>query len=238
LTVSRATRERLAAVARAHGLTDGQCGQLLSVVAELAADDHAPSAVRDADRAVEVHVADSLSALEFPQLSAARRLVDIGSGAGFPGVPIAIALPESQVSLVESQARRCVFLRRVCRAANASNAEVVCARVEQWAPGSGACDVALARALAPPPVVLEYAAPLLRLGGALVDWRGEVDDEARAAAKRAADELGLEPAEVRKVRPFQGAEQLWLHLYLKVRATPERFPRRPGAARKRPLGLA
>jgi 16S rRNA (guanine527-N7)-methyltransferase len=228
----------LTAVAREHGLTDSQCVQLLSVVAEVAADDHAPSAVRDADRVVEVHVADSLSALQLPHLRSARLLVDIGSGAGFPGVPIAIALPGSQVFLVESQARRCSFLRRVCRVASASNAEVVRARVEQWAPPEGACDVALARALAPPPVVLEYAAPLLRLGGALVDWRGEVDDQARAAAECAADQLGLEPAEVRKVRPFQDAEQLWLHLYLKVRATPERFPRRPGAARKRPLGLA
>jgi 16S rRNA (guanine527-N7)-methyltransferase len=238
LTVSRATRERLAAVAREHGLTDTQCAQLLCVVAELEADDHAPSAVRAADRVVEVHVADSLSALELPRLRAARHVVDIGSGAGFPGVPIAVALPGSRVSLVESQARRCVFLRRVCRAASVSNAEVVCARVEQWTPGQGACDVALARALAPLAVVLEYAAPLLRLGGALVDWRAEVDREARAAAERAADELGLEAAEVRKTRPFEGAEQLWLHLYLKVRATPERFPRRPGMARKRPLGLA
>jgi 16S rRNA (guanine527-N7)-methyltransferase len=120
--------------------------------------------------------------------------------------------------------------------ASIANADVVCARAEQWADGLGACDVTLARALGPPPVVLEYAAPLLRIGGVVVDWRTDLDAEATALAARAAGQLGLEPAGVEKVQPFEGASSRRLYLYLKVRATPERFPRRPGMARKRPLG--
>jgi 16S rRNA (guanine527-N7)-methyltransferase len=123
----------------------------------------------------------------------------------------------------------------VCRTARIANADVVCARAEQWANGLGECDVTLARALGPPPVVLEYAAPLLSVGGVLVDWRTGLDAEATSLAAQAAAQLGLEPAGVRKVQPFEGASARRLYLYLKVRATPERFPRRPGMARKRPL---
>jgi 16S rRNA (guanine527-N7)-methyltransferase len=171
-----------------------------------------------------------------PAVRQARRIADIGSGAGFPGLPIAVALPASHLSLVESQRRKCAFLRRVCRAASIVNVAVVCARAEQWLEGIGKCDVALARALAPSPVVLEYAAPLLRVGGVLVDWRTQLDDHATAAASGAAAQLGLEPAGVREVEPFEDASARRLYLYLKVRKTPEPYPRRPGMARKHPLG--
>jgi 16S rRNA (guanine527-N7)-methyltransferase len=87
------------------------------------------------------------------------------------------------------------------------------------------------------PVVLEYAAPLLRLDGTLVDWRGKrVVAEERAAA-RAAEELGLALVSIEKVQPFKGARDRHLHLYVKVWETPLKFPRRPGMARKRPLGV-
>jgi 16S rRNA (guanine527-N7)-methyltransferase len=237
LTVSRATpaSARLQELAERHALSSGQREQLRAIVAELGADEHAPSSVRAPGSAVDVHVADSLSALELGTLGEARALVDIGSGAGFPGLPLAIALPNARFWLLESQARKCVFLRRVCHSAGIANAEVVRARVEEWEDGRGRCDVALARAVGAPAVVLEYAAPLLRRGGALVDWRGRLAADERASAERAADELGLEPAGVREVTPFPGTSHLKLYLYLKVRATPKRFPRRPGMARKRPL---
>jgi 16S rRNA (guanine527-N7)-methyltransferase len=236
LSVSRATGARLAAVAEHHGLGGAQREQLARIVGELADDEHAPSSVRAGPEAVEVHVADSLSALQVPAVAGSNGIADIGSGAGFPGLPIAVALPSSHVWLVESQARRCAFLRRVCRMASIANADVVCARAERWADGLGASDAVLARALGPPPVVLEYAAPLLRIGGVLVDWRTDLDADATALASRAAGQLGLEPAGIKKVQPFEGASPRRLYLYLKVRATPERFPRRPGMARKRPLG--
>jgi 16S rRNA (guanine527-N7)-methyltransferase len=84
--------------------------------------------------------------------------------------------------------------------------------------------------------VLEYAAPLLRVGGSLVDWRGALGRREEEAAARAAAELGLRRVDVRRVEPFAGAREHHLHVYLKLHETPARFPRRAGIARKRPLG--
>jgi 16S rRNA (guanine527-N7)-methyltransferase len=124
--------------------------------------------------------------------------------------------------------------------AGLTNVRSVAARVEEWArPGSGgraAYDVVTARAVAPLAVLVEYAAPVLRPGGTFVAWKGTRDAGEEAAGDRAAAEVGLELAEVRLVVPFRGAENRHLHVYSKVRPTPDRFPRRPGMARKRPLG--
>jgi 16S rRNA (guanine527-N7)-methyltransferase len=210
--------------------------RLAALLAALAADPTAPTSVRRLDEAAETHVADSLVALELDPVRAARRIADLGSGAGFPGLALAVALPNARVALVESAARKCAFLERAIAAAGLPNAEVVHARVEAWPDGVEAHDLVTARALAALPVVVEYAAPLLALGGALVAWRGRRDAGAEAAAARAAAEVGLEPVEVRHVDPYPGARDRHLHVFRKVAATPSRFPRRPGMARKRPLG--
>jgi len=112
----------------------------------------------------------------------------------------------------------------------------VCARAEEWREGFSQNDLAVARALAPQPVVLEYAAPLLRIGGTLVDWRGKRAPEQEHAAERAASLLGLQLEEIRRVTPFAAATDHHLHVFVKVAETPSRFPRKPGIARKRPLG--
>jgi 16S rRNA (guanine527-N7)-methyltransferase len=121
-------------------------------------------------------------------------------------------------------------------AAGVENAHVICTRAEGWEEGRSRNDVVVARALAPQTVVLEYAAPLLRLGGSLVDWRGRRARPEEDAAARAAAELGLRRLEIRRVQPFAGARDHHLHLFAKVDETPARFPRRAGMARKRPLG--
>jgi 16S rRNA (guanine527-N7)-methyltransferase len=177
-----------------------------------------------------------LVALELAATRSAKRIVDIGAGAGFPGLPLAVALPESEVRLLESQRRKCAFLEGVCRDVGIENALAVCVRAEEWEVGIGVHDLALARALAAQPVVLEYAAPLLRAGGTLVDWRGKRDEHEELAAARAAAELGLRLCAIHKVEPYEGARDHHLHEYRKISATPSRFPRRVGVARKRPLG--
>lgn len=181
-------------------------------------------------------MADSLAALAIDAVVSARRIADLGSGAGFPGLALAIALPAAEVSLVESQRRKCEFLERACAAAAVANARVVCGRAEEWSAGVSLNDVVVARALAPQTVVLEYAAPLLRLDGTLVDWRGRRDQAAEKAADRAAVVLGLRRTAVRRVAPSEGATEHHLHVFAKAEPTPERFPRRAGIARKRPLG--
>lgn len=225
----------LRGLARRYELDEGQRAQLAAVLALLAQDDQAPTTVREPERALDVHLADSLVALELERVRGARALVDIGAGAGFPGAPLAVALPDSEIALVDSQARKCAFIERVVEHASLANARVLCARVEEWPEGHGAHDVVLARALAPQPVVLEYAAPLLKLGGALVDWRGVRDPEEEQAAGVAAETLGMEREAIRRVEPFEGVRDHHLHVYVKRGETPERFPRRVGMARKRPL---
>ncbi|MFI4990421.1 MAG: 16S rRNA (guanine(527)-N(7))-methyltransferase RsmG [Solirubrobacterales bacterium] len=208
-------------------------GRVLEVLEQ---DEHAPTTVRDPREAAERHLADSLAGLDIDLIKDGRDLADLGAGAGFPGVALAVALPRVNVRLVESQRRKCEFLARMLAAAEIENASVVCARAEEWQEGLDGNDVVLARALAPQPVVLEYAAPLLRSGGALVDWRGRRDAQEEQAAVQAARELGMELREIRRVRPFAGATDRHLHVWVKTAETPERFPRRAGMARKRPLG--
>jgi 16S rRNA (guanine527-N7)-methyltransferase len=214
---------------------DGQ-RQLALLVALVAEDPFAPTRVRDPETIMRDHVADSLVALELEPTRSAERIADLGAGAGFPGLPLAIALPAREVTLVESNARKCEFLTRVVQACAVENVTVANTRAETWADGVGGCDLVLARALAPLAVVAEYAAPLLRLGGGLLAWRGRRDAGDEAAGARAAAELGLEPVEPVSVTPYRGALHRHLHLMVKVSATPGRFPRRPGMAGKRPLG--
>lgn len=225
----------LSGLAARHGLSREQADQLKSILTALVADELAPTTVREPVHAIDVHLADSLVALELEAVREAGLIADIGAGAGFPGLPLAVALPGARIRLVESQARKCGFIERVAADSGIANVEVVCARAEQWPDGLRANDLVVARAVASQPVVLEYAAPLLRLGGVLVDWRGRRDPEKERAAAAAAAQLGLRAESIRRVEPYEGVRDHHLHVYLKVEETPERFPRRAGMAIKRPL---
>lgn len=217
-------------------LTPEQRGSLAAMLDVLASDERSPTAIRDPDAATRLHLADSLEALKLEQVRAAGTIADLGSGAGFPGLPLAVALPRAKVSLVESQRRKCDFLERIRSAAAVENARVVCARAEEWPEGRSYNDVVVARALAAQAVVLEYAAPLLRMGGVLVDWRGRRSEEEEQAGDRAARALGLQRESIRRMAAVEGATEHHLHLFVKMEETPQRFPRRAGMARKRPLG--
>jgi 16S rRNA (guanine527-N7)-methyltransferase len=226
----------LICLAERYDLADDQRRKLATLLELLARQALAPTTVRSPEQAVDVHVADSLVALELEAVRSARAIADLGSGAGFPGLVLAVALPESELWLVESQARKSAFIERIRAAVGVDNAHVVCARAEEWPAGVDRHDVVTARAIAAQPVVLEYAAPLLRLGGTFVDWRGVRVPAEEDAAASAAEELGLRRAEIRRVAPFAAARDHHLHVFTKVAETPARFPRRAGMARKRPLG--
>jgi 16S rRNA (guanine527-N7)-methyltransferase len=223
------------ALARRFHLPAGAASQLDALLELVASDPLAPTAVTAPAKAVDAHLADSLVALELPAVREAVAVADLGAGAGFPGLALAVALPRARVWLVESAARRCAFLERAVHTAGIGNAQVVHARAEEWQAGREACDLVTARALAALAVVQEYAAPLLRLGGSLVAWRGRRDPAEERDAAAAAAALGLEPGEVRAVRPYPAARDHHLHVVRKVAPTPSRFPRRPGMAAKRPL---
>ena len=182
-------------------------------------------------------MADSLVALELPAVREAVALADVGAGAGFPGLPLAVALPGARVDLIESQRRRADVIERLAAAAGLGNAQPVVARAEEWGAGEGreAYDVVAVRAVAALAVLAEYAAPLLREGGVLVAWKGARDPAEEFAGGSAAARLGLTAADVLAVKPYEGARNLHLHVFRKERPTPEGFPRRPGMAAKRPL---
>jgi 16S rRNA (guanine527-N7)-methyltransferase len=144
-------------------------------------------------------------------------IVDVGSGGGVPGVPLAVSLPEREVTLLEANGRKAAFLCSL----GAPNVRVVHGRAEEQAVDE--YGVAVAKALAPPPVAAEWCLPLVRPGGAVVLWVGPSADLDRVAAvaEQIAGELVDRPAGFVVLR--------------KLGPTPEGFPRRPGMARKRPL---
>jgi 16S rRNA (guanine527-N7)-methyltransferase len=155
-----------------------------------------------------------------------ERVVDVGSGNGSPGIPLAVAYGRP-VTLLEAASRKAAFLRRVV-AELGIEAPVVAERSEQYARAAGRdrFDLVLARALAPPPVALELCLPLVRAGGRVVLWTGEVD---RDVIDEVAEQLA---ARVSRVEHYGGRRLVEV---AKLGATPERFPRRPGMAAKRPL---
>lgn len=233
----RSVPAALAALCARHGLDD--CAQgVLAVLLDRLADPAAPTTVHEPRRALDIHLADSLVALDLPAVRSAATLADLGSGAGLPALALAAALPGLAVTAVESAGRKARFIEEAAEAMGLANVTVAAVRAEDWAEGFGACDVVCARALAALTVVEEYAAPLLRVGGTLVAWKGAVEPEEERDAVAAAAALGLEPAAPMAVVPYRGSERRALHLYSKVAETPPRYPRRAGMAVKRPLRAA
>jgi 16S rRNA (guanine527-N7)-methyltransferase len=175
------------------------------------------TAIRDIKTARQVLLEDSLRGVDLVSRFEGP-VVDVGSGGGVPGIPLAASLPERKVTLLEANGRKCDFLRKWAP----RNARVVQGRAEeQETDGFG---VAVAKALAPPPVAAEWCLPLVREGGAVVLWLGPTADVEHVG--RVASQIGGELAEARD----------GLVLLHKVTATPQGFPRRTGVARKRPLG--
>jgi 16S rRNA (guanine527-N7)-methyltransferase len=211
----------------------------LETVLDLLAQERASvSSVTDPKRAWRVHVEDSLTGLDVAELAKATRIADIGSGAGFPGIVLAVALPDARVDLIESVGRKCDFMHRAVEAAGIANATVLNARSEELA----ACDrretydVVTARAVGRLSTLAELASPLLRDGGVLVAWKGKraLDEEQQLA--RAADQLAMQPAEILATGARAGSKHRHLHLIRKSGSTPTDLPRRPGMAKKRPRG--
>jgi 16S rRNA (guanine527-N7)-methyltransferase len=175
------------------------------------------TAIKDVREARHALLEDSLRAADL-LAGIPGSIIDVGSGGGVPGIPLAATLPERDVTLLEANGRKCEFLRMWAP----PNARIVQGRAEEQE--ADAYGVAVAKALAPPPVAAEWCLPLVRPGGAAVLWVGPTADTARVS--RVAQRLGGEVAE----------ERDGLLILRKLRPTPEGFPRRTGVARKRPLG--
>lgn len=176
------------------------------------------TALRDVEAARPMLLDDALRAL--PLVAAEKGpLVDVGSGGGSPGIPLAASLADREVTLLEAERRKCAFLERWC--AELPNLRVVWGRAEEQELEQ--FGVAVAKALAEPPVATEWCLPLVREGGAVILWTGPTADLARVASAASAVGGRVE------------SEHDGLVVVRKVAATPPGFPRRPGLAKKRPL---
>lgn len=211
--------------------------QLETVLGLLAEERASVSSVVD-ERAWQVHIADSLTGLEVEALRSARQIADVGAGAGFPGLALAVALPEAQVDLVESVGRKCEFMRRAAGAVGIANTRVLNIRSEDLAAGKGreTYDAVTARAVGRLSTLAELASPLLKPNGVLVAWKGKRDAEEEAQLANAAAGLAMEPVEVLDVGDRAGSRHRHLHVIRKSGPTPANLPRKPGIAKKRPKG--
>jgi 16S rRNA (guanine527-N7)-methyltransferase len=213
--------------------------EALRTVLDLLARERASvSSITEPERAWKVHVEDSLTGLEVKELAEAGRIADIGSGAGFPGLVLAVALPDSQLDLIESVGRKCEFMRSAIDAAGIANATVVNARSEELARSEKreSYDAVTARAVGRLSTLAELASPLLRDGGVLVAWKGKRDPDEEAQLQRAADQLAMHPERILDVGDRAGSKHRHLHVLCKLGPTPADLPRRSGVAKKRPRG--
>jgi 16S rRNA (guanine527-N7)-methyltransferase len=230
----------LATTAAAWGypLNDAQLEQFKLYAAELRRWNERINltAIDDDAGIVTRHFLDSLRCAQ-SWGSAPESLVDIGTGAGFPGLALKILRPELQLTLVESIAKKTVFLRHVVDTLGLANVEIVVSRAE--AAGRDPArrdryDVAVARAVAELRVLAEYCLPLCRIGGRFLAPKGaRIEDELQAAlpaiAQLGGRVLGIEPVELPEVEPRT------LVVIEKIAPTPPQYPRAPGIPAKRPL---
>jgi 16S rRNA (guanine527-N7)-methyltransferase len=181
-----------------------------------------------AERGWEKHVEEVLALLAAADPPPGARVVDVGTGAGVPGVPMAVLRRDLHVLLVDSDQRKGAFLTHVAGALQLDNVEVLCARIEDVARRDGmreAFDLAVSRALAPPPVMCELLLPLVRVGGRVATLVGDAQQAAAESARAAAECGGDTP------RAAAGD----VLLIDKVRGTPDRYPRRAGVPLRKPL---
>ena len=186
---------------------------------------------------LERHIDDSLRLLDFVDLTSGTRLVDIGSGAGFPGLILAMARPEVEVTLVESDAKKSQFLNLVREELELTRVSVVCRRVEelgrdpQWRESFDYCT---SRAVAAINIMLEYGLPLIKTDGRLLLWKGRNYPDEMEKAQNALLTLGGVLEDIFHYTLMEELDRVIIALR-KTCSTPDKYPRRVGVPSKRPL---
>ena len=182
-----------------------------------------------------LHLLDSLSLLPMAQLQG-KSIVDVGTGAGFPGMPLAIALPESRITLLDSLNKRIDFLREAGEMLGLTNAEYVHARAEEFAADHReGYDYAVSRAVASLPMLCELCLPLVKVGGQFLAMKSSHTEEEIASAKSAISKLG---GKIEEVKDYTIPTTDVVHRVIcirKVSPTPKKYPRRFAQIKKSPL---
>jgi 16S rRNA (guanine527-N7)-methyltransferase len=191
-----------------------------------------------AEEIVYKHFLDSLTCALVTDLSKRQDIIDIGTGAGFPGLPIKICFPEIHLTLLESSSKKVEFLEEVTGLLRLSGVRIVCGRAEEVGRRQSfreMFDVALARAITQLRVLVEFALPFVRLGGIFLAMKAKGLDEELREAKEAIKVLGGEVKEARRLLLPSGGERRSILVLQKIAPTPDRFPRRTGIPEKRPI---
>ena len=196
------------------------------------------TAIRDAEEIRTKHFLDSFTCLAAMRDTPYDRVIDVGTGAGFPGLAMKIALPSMRLTLVESVGKKADFCRHMVRTLNLESVEVIQDRAEALGQNSAhreQYDWAIARAVAVMPVLAEYLLPLVRVGGSALAMKGENGPAETHAAEHAMRILGGQLKQLMAVHLPGVAEDRYLVVVQKVAATPSAYPRRVGIPTKRPL---
>lgn len=199
------------------------------------------TAVTDENEMMDKHYVDSLMALKYDLIPKKDRLIDVGTGAGFPGLPLALACPEMQVTLMDAQQKRLTFLQAVIDDLQVRNVTLVHCRAEDGArfpQHREKYDMAVARAVAPLAVLAEYLLPYVKVGGSALCWKGPALQDELQQGRRAAHLLGGKVGEGIACA-FPGRE--WQHQLLPIRKTEKtarQYPRKAGTPGKSPLGAS
>ncbi len=196
------------------------------------------TAIRDPDEARVKHFLDSLSCLMVMRQTPIQRVIDVGTGAGFPGLPLKIVCPQIHLTLVESVGKKLEFCRHMVETLGLESVELINARAESVGRMDAhreTYDWALARAVANLPVLVEYLLPLVRIGGRMLAQKGETGPAEALSAENAIQHLGGRIHQLMPLTLPGVVEQRYLVVVDKVAATPEKYPRRVGVPGKRPL---
>ncbi|HRQ32293.1 MAG TPA: 16S rRNA (guanine(527)-N(7))-methyltransferase RsmG [Anaerolineales bacterium] len=196
------------------------------------------TAIRDADSIRTKHFLDSFSCVLAWQATPPASLIDVGTGAGFPGIPLKILYPALKLTLVESVGKKAKFCEHIINVLNLEQAQVIKAGAEdvgQDPSHRGRYDWATARAVASLNILSEYLLPLVKVGGAIMALKGTNAPAEIEAAKKAAKTLGGKWRELISVKLPDVSEERYLAVANKVSATPKNYPRKAGIPAKQPL---
>lgn len=197
------------------------------------------TAVRDRDEAMQKHIADSISCAFMEEYESAEKVIDIGTGAGFPGVPLAVLSPEKKFTLVDSLNKRLRIIDELTGELGINNITTLHGRAEDVGQNKDhreQYDICVSRAVASLDVLCEWCLPLVKLGGYFIAYKGENVSRETSDARKAIELLGGKIIETRMVATDE--EDISGHVLLiieKVKPTPKKFPRQAGTARKNPI---